>query len=257
MSLFAGLYRIFEVNIIITILLNFKLFTFRDAIKIPIIVYGRYTVHNLMSIKRGSLVLGCPCKTGLIKLNRRIGCNIGSKLRGSLCLNGKLIINGKCDIGQGCNITIREGGVMQVLRELSITGASKIHVYKSVKFGNRVTVSWDVHIHDTDYHYFIVDDTIFSRNQDIEIGDNVWIGHNVTIAKGGIIPSNCIVASNSLINRSFREYGTGLLLAGIPGQIKRCGVKPINNFCQDLIIDQYFKKQEHGIHKGIPASLLY
>lgn len=256
MNLINRVVRIFEINIIKTLILNFKLLPIRYAVKMPLIVYGKYTVYDIMSLKRGQLQLECPCRRGLIKLNRRIGYNIGSKLRGSLSIRGRLIVKGECDIGQGCNISIREGGVMQISNKLSITGASKIHVYKYVSLGSRVTISWNVHVHDTDYHYYISDDKISAKNRNIEIGDNVWIGHDVTIAKGSVIPSNCIVASNSLINRSYLGCGTGLLIAGIPGCVKRLGVRPINDFYKDSQIDNYFKNHGDDINNELYTSLL-
>lgn len=215
------LFKLYEINVIKTLLLNFKLLSLREAIRLPIIVYGRYTIFHLLSLQRGQIELRCSCKTGVIRLNRRIGYNIGSGLRGSLCLDGKLVVKGVCDIGQGCNISIRKGGIMEISDKLSITGASKINVYESLKVGRNVVVSWNVQIHDTDYHYFIKDDRIYPRNRKIEIGDNVWIGHDVTISKGACIPANCIVASNSLVNGNFEECSGGLLLAGIPAKVIR------------------------------------
>lgn len=250
---------LFEINIIKTCLLNLKLFSFKEAIKIPIIVYGRYTVFDIMSLSREQIVLSCPCRTGLIRLNRRIGYNLGSKLRGSLCIHGKLIVGGKCDIGQGCNLVIRKNAEMYVADDFIIAGCSRVHVYELVKFGSHTFVSWNVHIHDTDYHYFIKDGKIFSRTKNIEIGDYVWIGHDVTVGKGASIPSNCIVASHSLVISKFNESESkgGLLLAGAPAQIKRSNVMPINDFNKDSRIDKYFHSHRDDVNNGICASFFY
>jgi len=239
--------KILEINIIKTILFNFKLFSFKEAIRFPVIIYGRYTVFHFRTLQKGQIELRCPCETGIIRLNRRIGYNIGDRLRGSLCLEGKLLVHGVCDIGQGCNISIREGAIMEVTEKLSITGASRINVYEYLKLGRNVFISWNVQIHDTDYHYFIKDERIFSRNRKIEIGDNVWIGHDVTVSKGAIVPRNCIVASNSLVNDKYDMSENGLLIAGIPAKVIKFSIRPINDYNKDTKIDAFFKNFQEGI----------
>ena len=218
---------------------------FRKEDREPVAVY----------LVTGQIELRCPCKTGIIRLNRRIGYNIGNGLKGSLYLRGKMIIKGICDIGQGCNISIREGAIMEISDNLSISGASKINVYDFLKLGKNVFVSWNVQIHDTDYHYFIKDDKIFPRNRKIEIGDNIWIGHDVTISKGSVVPSNCIVASNSLINSKYNESEGGLLIAGIPAKVIRY-VQPINNYNMDVKIDTFIRKYQKDFEEGIQFSVL-
>lgn len=245
--------KFFEVNIIKTILLNFKLFSFKEAIRFPVIIYGKYTVFHFLSLKKGQIELICPCETGVIRLNRRIGHNIGDGLKGSLCLDGKLVVKGICDIGQGCSISIRKGAIMEIGDKFSITGSSKINVYESVILGSNIIISWNVQIHDTNYHYFIKDERIFPRNKKIEIGDNVWIGHDVTIAKGSVIPSNCIIASNSLVNGKFNEAGNGLLIAGIPAKVIRSNIRPINCYNKDALIDRFLKN--YSIKEGVLPSV--
>ena len=248
------IFKFFEVNIIKTVLFNLRLFSIKEAIRFPVIIYGRYAVFHLLSLKNGQIEVRCPCKTGIIRLNRKIGYNIGNNLRGTLFLQGKIVINGECDIGQGCNISIREGAVLEIDDKLSVTGLSKIHVYESIKIGKGVVISWNVQIHDTDYHYFIKDERIFPRNKKIEIGDNIWIGHDVTISKGSVIPSNCIIASNSLVNGRYYESGNGLLLAGIPAKLIRSDIRPINNYNKDSQIDTFFKNNLEDIEEGVLSS---
>ena len=250
------IFMIFKINIIKTILLNIKLFHLRDAIRLPLLVYGRYSVYNVMSLQRGQIELKCPVRTGLVRLNRRIGYNIGNHLEGSLNLQGKIIVNGGgIDIGQGCNISVRQGAILELAENLAVTGLTNIHVYHCVKIGKHTMISWNVHVHDTDYHYFIKEDKIFSRDRTISIGENVWIGHEVTITKGSQIPSNCIVASYSLVNCSFPESPNGLMLAGIPAQIKRFNVRPINDFIRDSEIDRYFKIHQGDTENGVALSV--
>ena len=247
--------KLFKINIIKTLLLNFKLFPLKEAVRFPIIIYGRYNVFQLLSLKKGQIEVRGLCKTGMIRLNRRIGDNIGDNLRGSLSLQGKIVISGECDIGQGCNISIREGAVLEIDDKLSVTGLSKIHVYESIKIGSRVVISWNVQIHDTDYHYFIKNERIFPRNKKIEIGDNVWIGHDVTISKGSVIPSNCIIASNSLVNGRYEESEKGLLIAGIPAKTIRSNIRPINDYNKDARIDFFYKDDIKENEVGILPSV--
>ena len=59
-------------------------------------------------------------------------------------------------------------------------------------------------------------------NEDIIIGNHVWVACKAIILKGAVISNNSIVGACSLVNKKF--YEENVLLAGIPAQIKKHGI---------------------------------
>ena len=59
------LYRINspQLNLISTLIVNFKLFPFRTALKLPIFVYGKTKIYSL----NGTVTIEAPIQTGMIK----------------------------------------------------------------------------------------------------------------------------------------------------------------------------------------------
>lgn len=112
-------------------------------------------------------------------------------------------------------------------------------VYESLNLGQNVFISWNVQIHNTDYHYFITEEIIFPRNKKIEISDNVWIVRDVTVSKVAIIPSNSIIASHSLVYGKNDNSETGMLIAGVPAKVIRFNIRPINDYNKDSQIDVF------------------
>jgi maltose O-acetyltransferase len=86
-----------------------------------------------------------------------------------------------------------------------------------VKIGNRVLVSFDVHIHDTNSHpmdpeaRFAQTEAIFLRGHPrtdpgisaapVIIGDDVWIGHGAVIMKGVTIGDRAIIGARAIVRQ--------------------------------------------------------
>ena len=113
--------------------------------------------------------------------------------------------------------------------------------FDRISIGERVEVTWDCQIYDTSFHYIIKEDGICGPlTIPIEIGNHVWIGNRTTVSKGAKIPSNSIVASNSLVSKDFSRFGEGILIAGIPAQVKQEGVERVYNGKQEAELDKQF-----------------
>ena len=57
---------IFQINIWKTIFLNLRYFSFKDALKLPILVYP----HTKIERAKGQIIVKCPLKRGLISIGR-------------------------------------------------------------------------------------------------------------------------------------------------------------------------------------------
>ena len=56
-----------------------------------------------------------------------------------------------------------------------------------------------------------------NEDQDIKIGNHVWLSQNVTVLKGSEIPSNTVVGYNAVVTKKFDEENT--ILAGLPAKV--------------------------------------
>lgn len=110
-------------------------------------------------------------------------------------------------VGQHCSTT-------DVLHIDFSSGASNVTI------GNDVMFSWGIAIRPGDCHtiYSLADNSkILNQNQDISVGDHVWIGADVLLLKGAKISNNTVVGTRAVVNKAFDEEN--VILAGMPANI--------------------------------------
>lgn len=192
-----------EIDWITTIWFNLSKLPYRQALRLPILLY-----NSKIKPSTGSIILNIPfeeLKFGMIKL----GCCIEDAClsRDGLVLsnNGTIIINGSGFIGNGSAIVVRENAILTLGRNFGITGNFKLHCYESISIGDWFSSAWDVSISDTDFHltkdpYTNIQNSFTKR---ILIGNNVWICQKATILKGAGIPDFYTVGACSLVNKKF------------------------------------------------------
>jgi acetyltransferase-like isoleucine patch superfamily enzyme len=155
-------------------------------------------------------------------------------------------------INNGFAIAVEQGVSLLIGNDVEIGPLSKIYCENSISIGNTVSMSWEVQIFDTDFHYMTDNGTIRRCNAPIEIGDNVWIGNRVTINKGSKVPSWAIVASNSLVNKDYSQYAGGIL-AGCPAKYIASSKKRIFSYSVEKRLNEYFL--EHSDAKEFNAGV--
>lgn len=113
----------------------------------------------------------------------------------------ELIIDGDFTIGNGTRIIVDKGASLYIGGQRyesasGITENSMILVKKKVHIGRDCIIAWNVLITDSDRHA-INGKTL---QQDVTIGDHVWIACNVSILKGAEIGDNCIISAHSVVS---------------------------------------------------------
>lgn len=95
----------------------------------------------------------------------------------------------------------------------------KIHVGKDCMFSSGINV-WT-----TDFHpiYDLETNKRVNEEQDIIIGDHVWLGGEIFISKGSIIPSGCVIGAKSFVNKAFTKENT--IIAGIPAKVVKENIR--------------------------------
>ena len=242
-KLLRGFYLILKLNLIKTLFLNFKLLPLRDAICLPILLFGKISISEctgnieLLKVKFGTLRVGYfP--------HRLFGLDYCNSLT-RLSIKGKMIVGENVFIGNGSFIKVEEKGILSLGNDVKIGPNTRMYSKRNITIGGTCYISWDCQFFDTDFHY-VVDEQgrVFRNDKSIIIGYNVWIGNRVTINKGSKIADYSIIASNSLVNKNLSDiYGSGVF-AGIPAKLMGTGKKRIFNYNVETKMDRLFNNPE-------------
>lgn len=209
---------IFKTNLIYTLYFNFKMLPFKKAIFLPIFIYGKAKFREL----NGCVKIEGQIHSGMIKIGKNNYYVRTSVPLTYWVLNGTIVFRGYAIFLNGGYLCVSRNGIVEFGKDFMIGSNYKMMCFEHIKIGNNVSITYDVNVYDTSFHY------IEKRNGEIDkltkpisIGDNVWIGNTCSITKGAVIPDRTIVANLSLVNKNFEKIGgKGLLLAGIPASIK-------------------------------------
>lgn len=171
------------------------------------------TIHSSVKLLQNATVENLSGNPQLIKVGEN------SVIRGQLVIFAHA---GKIDIGKDCYIG--EG--------------TRIWSADAIKIGDRVLISHNVNIHDTNshsvspvlrYQHFIkimseghpVINNVDIQSKSIFIEDDVWVGFNSTILKGVRIGQGSIVAASSVVTQDVPDF---VIVAGNPASvIKKLG----------------------------------
>jgi len=145
-------------------------------------------------------------------------------------------------------LVLPHGGRIEIGNDCYIGLDSRIWSADSVKIGNRVAISHNVNIHDTDshstdpdirrHHYAAImsnghpeTNNFDIKSRAIQIEDDVWICFNSTILKGVKIGRGSIISASAVVTKDVPEY---VVVAGNPARvIKR--IYPYEEFFLDKV----------------------
>lgn len=230
-----------KLNIWKTILFNFKFLPFKQAIKIPILIHGKFTLRP----SHGNIVIDTPkIRHGMINIgfrHRYVETNVPQSI---WTVNGSVVFAGNVNFYQGSYVLVARGAKLSIGTESTVFGSNiKIFCFDSITIGNKVRVAWDVQLIDTSFHYVEFSDMakpIQPLTKPITIGNRVWIGNRSTISKGSVIVDDSIIASNSLVNKDLSKHGNGCLFAGCPAVKKSEGLSRVWDSQRQKLLDSQF-----------------
>lgn len=231
-----------RVNWLRTIIFNIRYFKWKQAMKLPVFIYGSSRCYG-----RGKYVLPNKLATGMIKLgiNHEPCCILKQGIH--LKNNGVIIFSGSGIIGNGSSITVERNAYFQIGTNFGITGNFTMHCGDTIKIGNNFSCSWDVSISDTDHHQCLDPETkiLYPMTAPIVISDNVWCCQHVIISKGTRIPQYTTIAQMSLANKKY-EIPPYSILAGIPAKsmtkkLKRTDISKITEISDAWMITSGLK----------------
>ena len=209
-------------NFIKTLYLNFQMLPFKEAVRLPIWIYGKITFRSL----RGEIVIDSKIYPGMIRVGRKDWYVSTNTPQSIWTINGTLKFKGKINIYHGSYILVSKNGYLEIGTNGTFIGTdNKIICFDKIVIGNNVQITWECQIIDTSFHYVdrLDNNDISSLTKAVILEDNCWIGNRTTISKGTHLPSYSIIASNSLVNKDYSESGSYCMFAGSPAKFKmRC-----------------------------------
>lgn len=196
--------KLFALNVIKTLYVNFYYFPFRTACKVPIFIYKNV---NLSKIGGGKITINAQVRSGLLSIGRRNIGTLDHKYARSIWeVCGEIILDGKVSLGSGCRISVASDAILKLGNNFSMTGNSSIVCQKNISFGNDCLLSWDILIMDSDFHKILnsQDETVNAPSP-IRIGNHVWIGCRSTILKGVQIADHTVIAAGAVITKALPD----------------------------------------------------
>lgn len=200
-----------------SIYFNFHFLPFKQAIRLPILVY-KPKFQKLS----GTITINAPIKFGMI----RLGCNMVGIYPNSgiqLQIEGKLIFNGKCRIGNNCAIALSSTGTLTIGNNSSATADVKIICYDSVSLGENTLIGWSSIISDSDFHEMESPGGTTTITAPIEIGNNNWFAMQCLVLKGAKTVNDSVFAARALVNKDYTDNPPRTLYAGSPAKPCKSG----------------------------------
>ena len=143
-----------------------------------------------------------------------------------ICIEENSVIRGQL-------LIFGHAGKIEIGKDCYVGEYTRIWSADSVKIGNRVLISHNVNIHDTNSHstnlnlrsqhfrQIVLNGHSTFNDVDIEskailIEDDVWIGFNSTILKGVRIGKGAVIAACSVVTKNVPEF---VIVAGNPARV--------------------------------------
>lgn len=187
-----------------TIYFNFHYLPYKQAIKLPILLYK----PKLLKCK-GKIIIEGNIKTGMIQLGKY---NVSLYPNSGIVYEnhgGTIVFKGSCNIGNNSFISIGSKGYISFGNRFSSSTSLKITSYHYISFLDSVRVGWDCMFLDTDFHSMKKLKGGYTKGfGPIIIGNRVWFGSKCIILKNTVLPNFTTVSAGTVLNKKMEipEY---------------------------------------------------
>lgn len=183
-------------SILKSIYFNFHYLPFRQAIKLPILLY-----KPKFGDLKGKILLTKEAKFGLIKLGN-LGVSLYPNNGIYIDNHGTIIFNGKCNIGNDSYISVGDSGCISFGDNVAASAALKITSYHRIELEDRVRIGWGCMFLDTDFHSMKKLGGGRTKGYGtIKLGENSWLGCKCLILKNTDIPKYTTVSAGTVLNK--------------------------------------------------------
>ncbi len=206
-----------QINWIKTIYLNFKMLSFDQAKKLPIIVFGKCSFKNI----EGKIVLEGESFFGRIGIGQKYQIFEKEKGISEFHIAGELRFQGRAQFGTDCRVYVGEKAIFTLGDMASIGGDSSLICTQEISLGRFCRMGTETFMTDSNFHAMknTVTGEIQPKSFEINLGNYNFIATRVSILGKTKTPDYCTIASCTLINKDFSELGENILVGGVPAKL--------------------------------------
>ena len=237
---------IMQLNWSKTLYINFKMFPFNQALKFPILIWGRCRLN----LKGGKIVFGTPLKKGILKIGYQYE-TFSYKEPTELKLHGTLIITGEVWFGCATHVLVENNALLSIGKSSTIGSYSSLTCTKNIVISDYARIGSFFEITDSNYHFIkhLADNSIYPIQQSVHVGKQNYIGSRVAILPGTTTPDNTIIGYRSVCNKDYNSIvPQNSVIAGVPAKLVKENVVCICDFEKEAKIAQYFKQTGSEIY---------
>ena len=241
-------------NPVLTVYLNIRSFPLRQAVRMPIWVYGR---PRLMCLS-GEMRIEGRVHSGMIRFNFvNIGSPSNMGVQSEINNQGTIIFHGLTKIRTGNRIVVGYKAVLELGANIIIGDMCNLGCFKYIRIGHDTRIAHRSQIFDTHYHYLVNLTKRIVPNicKQTVIGNYCWIGNSVSIVSGSNIPDLTIVSTNSLVNKDFSTIEPRSIIGGIPAKLIANGYSLVNNRQKEMEIAHFYNTRNNEIYH-LPEDIL-
>ena len=214
-----------------SLIFNFKYLPFRQAVKLPVLVYK----PHFIKLKGSVSIESNKIHFGMIRLGfwvTRVYPNSGIYW----CNEGDIVFKGKAVIKNDCYVLCGNQGKIVFGESFGASAGSKIVSRCSVTFGKYTRLGWGVTIIDTNFHplYDMEKKEFKTAFGPIEIGDYNWFASQCMIMPRVKTPERCIFGARSIVTRG-TKFESYCIHGGTPLRVLSRNV--MRDYDNDLIKD--------------------
>lgn len=190
-------------SILKTVYYNFKIFSFKDAIKLPLFVGDTTIIHGC---RKGCICIKSTCTRGMLSIGRSYGSHgIDRGIMSILTFGerGSLVIHGRAAFCTEFKVKI--DGVLDLGKDFDANNSFHCICKESISFGESCLLGWDVTVLDSDGHQMYVDGKSSAEKVPVKIGNHVWLGAKTTVLKGTQVSDNSIVGLGTVVSGKYEH----------------------------------------------------
>ena len=189
MKPFRLIRNLLKTNLPKTIWLNFRMLPFKQAVKLPVYIYGKMIFRRM----KGQLIIDSEeIHSGMIKIGKRDYYVETTVPQCIWHIEGTLILHGPMKFMQGSYVLVAGGATLEIGAGGTIFGSNfRVFCFDRITIGNNARMAWDVQIMDSSFHYtedLNRDGLVRPLNKPVKIGDNVKIA--IDIKRISVIKDN-------------------------------------------------------------------
>lgn len=246
-----------KLNVLKTLIFNFRTMPFSVAIKLPVFLYGKIDLYFL----KGKIEFqNCEIEKGMIKMGMNkdyLGTHKGASVF-ILSEESKIIFNGQSEFYSNFLLRTGKGGVLNIGKDTLFGNSVKLVCIKTITIGEGTRIAFEGQVIDSNFHYIynLDKEEVKPRETDINIGTYNWIGNRTTISKGARTNSFTIVASSSVLSRDYtKTEDKFVVLAGQPAKMVAKDMRRVYNIKLENTLFEYFEQGNKTISEDLKIQI--